>query len=386
MRILYLITRANMGGAQVHLLDLIRGLKTNVDPVVGVGETGYLTEQLSRMRVPYEVLPNLVHPMSPLDDTRALFQTARLIRAVSPDLVHTHTSKAGTIGRLAARATGVSSVFTAHTWCFAEGTSWKWRAMGVPAERIAGWCGDAIINVSEANRQLALDNGIAGEHRQVTVWNGIQDTPHRAMPDAAGEPTIVMVARCVPQKNHALLLRAFAHANRPGRILFIGDGPLETSLRNLADGLGISGKVDFLGQRHDIETLLSEAQIFALTTNWEGFPLSILEAMRAGLPVIANDVGGIREAVRHGENGFLIPPRDDEMFTACLTRLLDSPALRRSLGRAARRDYEEKFTLETMVHKTLAIYRSVTGNRVTAPRSTRSVGLNRPSPTNLQNL
>ena len=133
MRVLYLVTRADLGGAQVHILDLLRGLHNEVDAAVGVGETGFFTDAVRDLGVPYYVIPDLVHPMSPVRDCRALGQVTQLIRRLSPDVVHSHTSKAGVIGRLAARAAGVPSVFTAHTWCFAEGTSWKWRLFGIPA-------------------------------------------------------------------------------------------------------------------------------------------------------------------------------------------------------------------------------------------------------------
>src|SRR5579862_4716650 len=161
MRVLYLVTKSDLGGAQVHILDLLHGFQNILDPVVAAGEEGYFTEAVRKLRVPCHILRNLVHEMNPVRDCKALAETARLIRSSGADLVHTHTSKAGVIGRLAARAAGVPSIFTAHTWCFAEGTSWKWRLAGIPAERLAGWCSSAIINVSDANRELAQRHGIS---------------------------------------------------------------------------------------------------------------------------------------------------------------------------------------------------------------------------------
>ena len=356
MRILYLVTRADLGGAQVHILDLLHGFQNVLEPVVAVGETGYFTDALRRLGVPYYVLPNLVHAMRPLKDARALFEVAHLIRAVGPDVVHAHTSKAGVIGRLAARAAGVPSVFTAHTWCFAEGTSWKWRVGGIPAERLAGRFSSAIINVSDSNRRVALQRGISDSDRMLTIWNGIPDTIHHARPDAAGIPTIVMVARCVPQKDHSLLLRAFAKIERPARVVFVGDGPLLAALTTQAEQLMIRDRVEFLGQRFDIAEILAQAQIFALATRWEGFPLSILEAMRAGLPVVASNVGGVAEALIDGETGFLAECGDVDQFRDRLSGLLDDPLLRRRMGDAGRTRYQANFTLEQMLQKTLAVY------------------------------
>src|SRR5260370_17496862 len=161
MKILLLITRAELGGGQTHVVDLLRGLRDEFEVELGTGETGYLTEAAERLGVRTHVIPDLVQPMRPLRDLKALWSCFRLIRAVRPDVVHAHTSKAGVIGRLAARAAGVPSIFTAHTWCFAEGTSLKWRLLGVPAERLAGWLSTAIINVSDANREPALPYPLA---------------------------------------------------------------------------------------------------------------------------------------------------------------------------------------------------------------------------------
>jgi len=190
----------------------------------------------------------------------------------------------------------------------------------------------------------------------LTIWNGIPDTIHHARPDAAGIPTIVMVARCVPQKDHSLLLRAFAKIERPARVVFVGDGPLLEALTTQAEQLGIRDRVEFLGQRFDIAEILAQAQIFALATRWEGFPLSILEAMRAGLPVVASNAGGVAEALIDGETGFLAECGDVDQFRDRLSNLLDDPLLRRRMGDAGRTRYQANFTLEQMLQKTLAVY------------------------------
>jgi glycosyltransferase involved in cell wall biosynthesis len=359
MRILYLVTRADMGGAQVHILDLLHGLPASVDAVVGVGEEGYLTVALQRMGVPHFVLPNLVHPISPVKDYRAVMETVRLIRSTRAHIVHAHTSKAGIVGRVAAHFCGVPSVFTAHTWCFAEGTSWKWRYAGIPAERLAGFWSSAIINVSEENRRLAMVHRIAGANRMVVIWNGIPENRQRSRPDDAVTPRIVMVARFVEQKDQSLLLRAVARLDRPVILTLIGDGPRLAAARAEADDLGLTDRVEFLGQRYDVAQLLATSHIFALISNWEGFPLSILEAMRAGLPVVASDVGGVREAVIEGETGFAVRCGDVAEVQERLRELVDNPVLRRKMGDAGHARYRSHFTLESMVRKTVAVYEAI---------------------------
>ena len=356
MRVLYLVTKSDLGGAQIHILDLLRGFRGVLEPVVAAGEEGYFTDAVRNLGVQCEIVPNLVHPIAPINDCRALLQVTRLIRRIRPDLVHAHTSKAGVIARFAARAAGVPPVFTAHTWCFAEGTSWKWRLGGIPAERLAGSFSSAIINVSDANRALALRHGISDQKRMLTIWNGIPDTAHRARAGASGIPRIVMVARCAEQKDHSVLLRAFARITEPAQLVFVGGGPKLAMLRAEAHELNVANRVEFLGDRFDIAEILAGGHIFALASKWEGFPLSILEAMRAGLPVVASNVGGVAEAVADGQTGFLVERGDVSALRTRLHSLLHDPALRRKMGAAGRQRYEAAFTLEHMLRKTLAVY------------------------------
>ena len=170
-----------------------------------------------------------------------------------------------------------------------------------------------------------------------------------------------MVARFVPQKDHLTLLRALARIEEPFRLTLVGDGPTRAEVEQKAAELGLTSKLEFLGARHDIDELLADSDAFVLSTNWEGFPLTIIEAMRTGLPVIATDVDGVKEAVIDGATGFLVPRGEDAVLSGLLRLLLQSSHLRKTMGAAGRRRYEENFTLETMAQKTWAIYQDVLG-------------------------
>jgi glycosyltransferase involved in cell wall biosynthesis len=370
MKILLLITRAELGGGQTHVVDLLRGLRDEFEVELGTGESGYLTESAERLGIRSHVIPDLVQPMRPWQDVKALWQCFRLIRSVRPDIVHTHTSKAGVIGRMAARLAGVPSIFTAHTWCFAEGTSWKWKAVGIPVERLAALCAARIITVSEANRASALHHRIASPAKFVTIHNGIADSPHRAKPAEKAVPRIVMVARFSEQKAQGLLIEAVAQIRTPFRLLLVGDGPRRPAVEQQAEKLNLGDRVEFLGQRLDIAEVLASSHIFALFTNWEGFPISILEAMRAGLPVVASDVNGVGEAVANGSTGFLADEGDVAMFRQRLEQLLLDASLRAELGAAGRRRFENEFTVEAMLGRTAGIYRSA-AMPVVAPQAER---------------
>jgi glycosyltransferase involved in cell wall biosynthesis len=366
-KILYLITRSEMGGAQTHLVDLLGGFRPHFDQVVVAGQSdsacaercgkrSYLTAALRELDIPLRTVEHLVQPISPRSDCRALFEIIRVVRAERPDLIHAHTSKAGVLGRLAARLTGVPAVFTAHTWSFAEGTSVKWKALGIPSERVAAKWAKRIITVSHANRRIALEKGVGSEEKIVTVHNGIRDDASRANPAAGNPVTLVMVARFSRQKDHETLLEALAGIRSPFKLLLVGDGPTLPVVRAECVRLGLEERVEFLGDRSDIAGILSRCHAMLLITNWEGFPITILEAMRAGLPVIASDTGGVAEAVVHDDTGLLVPPRDVGAVREAVTRLLESGELRARLGSAGRVRYEKEFGLSSMLRRTLTVY------------------------------
>jgi glycosyltransferase involved in cell wall biosynthesis len=357
-RILFLITRAELGGGQTHVADLLRGLRGEFDLHLGTGETGYLTDVARELGVSTHILPSLVQPFDPSEDIGAFNECRRLIRKIKPDLVHAHTSKAGLIGRAAAKLAGIPSVFTAHTWCFTEGTSWKWKLIGTPLERLAGgWCG-RIINVSDANRHLAVSKGVGKAAKHVTIHNGIGDHPLRTSPAERHVPRIIMLARFVPQKAQSLLVEAVEGIDRPFELAFVGDGPTRKGVEQQVAQAGLADRVVFLGQRMDVPELLASADIFALFTHWEGFPITILEAMRAGLPSVVSDVGGVREAV-HESCGRIVAPEDVAGFREALEGLLSDADLRIRMGAAARSRYERNYTVDSMLEKTVDVYRAV---------------------------
>ena len=342
----------------MHLLELLRGFQGKAELHLGVGEDqdGFLIEEAKALGVEVHLLRNLVHPIRPDRDLAALFEVMGLLRKVRPHLLHAHSSKAGFVGRVAARALGVKSLFTAHGWAFTEGVPEGRKRVALVMERLAGRLGDLVIAVSRYDRELALRHGVLPPERIRVVPNGVPDVPERATPGRE-PPRIVMVARFAPQKDHALLLRALSGLrDLPWSLDLVGEGPLLEEVRTLAGRLGLEDRVRFWGKRKDVAEVLAQAQVFALASRWEGLPLSVLEAMRAGLPVVATDVGGVREAVEEGVTGYLVPRGDEVALRERLRRLLEDPRLRESMGASARRAYEERFTRERMLRDTWSIY------------------------------
>lgn len=358
MKILYVITRSECGGAQVHLLDLIENLPSGFSPMIVTGEKGFLCEEAEKLGVPIRYVPELTQPINPVKDFRALLAIMRIIRAELPDVIHAHTSKAGLLARFAARLTGTPVVFTAHTWSFADGLPRLQRLISIPLERLAAATGK-IITVSEANTALAVENSISPKSAFTLIWNGVPDAVARATPGTRHKLILITAARFAPQKDHLLLLEALTTVEGDWRLLLVGDGPTRPQVEQAVKELGLSDRIEFLGLRDDIEHLLANADVFVLPSKWEGLPLSILEAMRAGLPVIATDTGGVAEAVTDGVTGYLTAPGDAAQLSQRIQELISSRHLLTTMGWASRRRYEQDFQIEVMVKKTVAVYHEV---------------------------
>jgi glycosyltransferase involved in cell wall biosynthesis len=364
LKIAYIVTRADpIGGAQIHVRDLAAAMRDRGHSVVVlVGGTGPFLDDLRARGLDTVVLRHLTAPIRPFQDLRAFRELRAVLQDFGPDLVAAHSAKAGVIGRMVARVMGVPVVVTTHGWSFTTGVPPLRAAIYRWIERLTGpLSADRTITVSDYDRELALRARILPAHRLVTVHNGMPDvTPSLRADPARTPPRLVMVARFGAQKDHPTLLRALAGLrDHAWELDLVGEGPRVAETESLASSLGIRERVHFLGQRMDVEQILANAQVSLLVTNWEGFPLSILEAMRAALPVVASAVGGVGESVRDQETGFLVPAGEVEPLRERIRRLLVEPGLRVRLGARGRAVYEEHFALDQTVSKTLAVYRDV---------------------------
>jgi len=367
--ILYIVTRAERGGAQTHVLDLASALRGEFDVAVATGEEGFLTEACRERAIPLYVVPHLQREIMPLRDALALWEIRKLIRQLQPDLIHAHTFKAGFLGRLAGRMLGIPSIYTIHAWLYGTpAVSRLCSALSGPCERIAAhWC-ESIVAVSHAGARIIRKHKIGAPSKLVTIHNGIPDADETVRISADRPPVITMVSRFIEGKDHELLLRAFASVDPGPRLCLVGDGPKRGSAESLARELGIQDRVDFLGDRSDVPSLLAASDVFVLASKSEMLPISILEAMRAGLPVIASDVGGVGEAVVHGETGFLVPSGSVSALAKALTDLTADVDLRRRMGHSARQRFTEQFISSRMDERTRSLYWEVLLRRGTYSR------------------
>ena len=361
MRVIYVITRGDtIGGAQMMVRDLAIGTTERGHEVVVVtGVPGPLTEQLEDRGIDVRICPGMLREIQPLQDFRAVGAMIDLIREIRPDLVSTHSSKAGIVGRVAAWRAGVPAMFTAHGWAFTGGVAQPKRTIYRLIERATERLADRIVCVSDYDRNLAIDGGMSPD-RLITIHNALPDIDPslRAQPDSGRPVRLVMIARFQEPKDHETLFRALTTLPEV-EVDLVGDGPdIEVAIA-LANRLQLAERVYFLRQRLDVPEILSRNHIFVLCSRWEGFPRSTLEAMRAGLPVVVSNVGGAPEAINDGVTGFLVNPGDREHLAERLRNLIRSPQLRRRMGQAGRDRYEAEFTFETMLDRTLALQQQI---------------------------
>jgi len=367
MKIAFMVTRAEpVGGAQIHVRDLATAVKEQGhSPAVITSGSGPFIDDLRARGIPVTQLRHLVGPIRPFRDVRAFRELLAVLKELRPDLLTAHGAKVGMMGRVASRALRVPLIVTVHGWACAPGTPAVQAAVSRRLERLIGPLASKVITVSEFDRRFGLEARLVAEHRVVTVHNGMPDVaPDLRADPSRSPPRMVMVARFEPQKDHVTLIRALAGLQTPPWTMdLIGDGPLRHQMESLARELGLSDRIRFLGQRKDVAQLLAQAQVSLLVSNWEGLPLSILESMRAGLPVVASSVGGVGESIRDQATGYLVPRGDVGLLRERVERLVTNPELRARMGAGGRCYYEQHFTLDQMVKNTLAVYQEVLGGR-----------------------
>ena len=364
MNILFVITRADaIGGAQVHVKDLAIALQKDQHQVlVLTGQQGVFNEDLREANVrsiPCEFLHKQINPFL---DGKSLRYILHTISEFKPDLIAAHSSKTGILGRLASKISKVPCVFTAHGWSFTTGIPQPHRTIYRVMEKATAPFADKIICVSEYDRTIGIEAGMNAE-QLVTVHNGMKDINSHfiANPIQSQIVKIAMIARFDRQKDHQTMIEAFQGLN--AELILVGDGPNMLKAQQQVEKLKLNKQVKFLGFRQDIAQILAQVQIFALISNWEGLPCTIIEAMRAGLPVVASDVGGVKEIVIDGQTGYVIPRGDVATLRSKLSYLISHQTARTNMGILARQKYKSSLTFQHMYSKTLAIYNQVIADK-----------------------
>jgi glycosyltransferase involved in cell wall biosynthesis len=371
LRVLHVITRMVLGGAQENTLATVAGLRARGHEAVlatgpSNGPEGSLLERARELGVEPVLIPDLVRQVSPLRDAAALVRLYGLIRGGRFDVVHTHTSKAGVLGRLAARMARVPAlVHTPHGHVF-EGYFGPVATRAFAGiERALARRTDVLIAISEACRQDHLRLGVGTPGRFVTIPSGIpkeaprtgRDAARRALGAADEEIVVGCVARLAPVKGQHVLLSAFARATRRhprASLVLVGDGPARRDLQEQAQRLGLDGSVRFLARRDDVPEVLPSFDMYVQPSLNEGMGRALAKAMVAGLPVLATDAPGPAELV--GTAGVVVPAGDANALAGAIEAMAADGSLRCRLGRAARTRSRGFWSEEQMVEAIEALY------------------------------
>jgi len=324
------------------------------------------------------VLPNLVREINPWRDLVVTLQLTRLLRRERFDIVHTHSSKAGIVGRIAARLAGVPHiVHTVHGWGFHEHMHPAVRTFYVGLEKFMQPRTRPLVSVSDRTTSVGLDAGIGTPEDYRLIRSGIPLT--RFGPDegrgaevrgrlgiSPGAIVVGSVGRLSLQKNpmgFVDVADALLKLHPAAQFVYVGDGPLREEVESAIAKLGIGDNLRLLGLRADVPDLLRAMDVFILTSLWEGLPRVVLQALATGLPVVAFDTAGIREAVHEGVNGHTVELGDIDRMVRHLNRILSDDALRGRMAEAAR-ELPPSFTEDGMVSDLENLY-----TELTTPRS-----------------
>jgi glycosyltransferase involved in cell wall biosynthesis len=406
-KILYLITQSELGGAQRYVFDLALNLKDEYEITVACGEpgeAGQLAEQLKEKGISYFIIPHLKRAISPISDFIALLEIIKLIKNLKPDFIHLNSSKISILGSIAylpllykERAGGeVESanhkskiIYTVHGWVFNEPLPAWQKKFYLHAEKITARFKDELICVSEYDRQIALQNKIAPADKLITIHNGISLIDFYDKEEARQKFSVMLARLAITPEKRAVFRDSIASLTRSSRmtigsignlyktkgleyliragkilkeknidfkIVIIGEGPEKANLANLINNLGLSDNIILAGRINDAARLLPAFDVYICPSVKEGLSYTIIEAMQAGLPIVATKVGGNPELITDGQEGPLVEARDPEAIAAAVIKLMDDPILTEQLTTAAKTKALARFTLAKMVADTKKIY------------------------------
>lgn len=365
VKILRVISRLNVGGPAIHVVNLAAGLDpARFDQLLVVGSESPAEASMLDYALFHGVRPHVISEMVTTfsftpRDAKALVKLYSLICRERPDIVHTHTSKAGFLGRLAARLAGVSIII--HTYhghplhsYYGPVKNWLLRRM----ERLLGCFTDRLVTVSEQVKSELVGYGVAKTEKITVIPLGFDLEPFLNSPKRRGEfrremklsqeiKLVGIVGRIVPIKNHSLFLESAARisAHEPAaRFIIVGDGVLRPDLERQARDLGIADRVLFTGWRRDLPRIYADLDILVVSSNNEGTPVSAIEAMAAGCPVVATRVGGLPDLITDERTGRLVSPRDPKALASVILELVRNPAGARELGQNAMEVVRKRFT------------------------------------------
>lgn len=359
IKVCYLITKGNWGGAQRYVYDLATALpRDTYEPVVVVGHGEALVTKLQEQNIKTIRLEQLKRDISLISEIKTFWKLIKLLRQLKPDVLHLNSSKSG-LGALAGRIVGIKKIiFTAHGWAFAESRP-GWQKLLI---KFFSWLTIILshhtIAVSETDRNLVKDWWFCRNKVQ-TIWNGIGPINFLPRNKTGAEVTIGTIAELHANKNLDSLIRAFSLVTKnypDARLVIIGEGEERAKLEKLISELNLENKIKLAGYQENASRSLLSFDIAVLPSKKEGLPYFILEAGLAGLAVVASNVGGIPEIIENSQTGLLWPLNGPQSLADLLSSLIADSKKRAVLGQNLKTRVEKLFTVDAMVEKTLDLY------------------------------
>ncbi|WP_025027168.1 glycosyltransferase family 4 protein [Caldalkalibacillus mannanilyticus] len=366
MKILQVIGGGEKGGSRNYLLTLTEELRARGFDV----EIACFLEDVVADSARKKSIPVTVFPMKSLFDIKVIAQLKKYILERGFDVVHTHGVRANFVGRLAARKINIPVVTTVHSSIYHDYSHPLKKLFYHRIEKLTRPFTDHFIAVAGSLKQELEQDGIPPERIDV-VYNGLSpsfafEAPTSSLRAELGIdeklPILMTIGRLEAVKNQALLLQIWATLYKQLDFcgVIVGDGPLRQELEEQARTLGIADRVHFLGFRNDIYSLLTQADVFILTSNMEGLPITLLESMAGRTPVVVSKVGGMPEVIDMAKNGYTVPAGDVEQFAARIQEIIRQPELKERLGEQGYETLMKHFTGETFIQNTIQIYNKVT--------------------------
>ncbi|MFH1413458.1 MAG: glycosyltransferase family 4 protein [Candidatus Omnitrophota bacterium] len=369
-KLLYIITKLELGGAQKQLLSLISNLdRERFDIFLITAKTGLLLDEASKLsRLKIKKSRFLERPINPLKDILALFEIYRFIKKQNIEIVHTHSSKAGILGRLAAWLAKTRYIIhTVHGWPFNDFQAGFLRNLYIGLERFVAGFTDRLIVVSCHDKEKGLVNNIGKADKYSLIHYGIdfdkfnkkEQNIKKELGIGLNDFVVTNISCFKPQKSCLDFVKLAHLVNRNlshVKFLLVGDGDLRRNIESLIIKLKLQDQIILTGCRKDIPEILSITDVLSLTSLWEGVPIAVLEAMAAGCPVLATNTGGIAEIVAEGITGFLSVPGDMEDMSEKLILLLKDIRLRAEMSKNSRAYLGEHFRLRNMIDVSQDIY------------------------------
>lgn len=381
LKVIHIVTLLELGGAQQNTLFTVTHLDRKKFDVGLICGSGAILDAEAK-KIPNLALyfvPTLVRPIHPVKDLICLFQLIRILKKEKPDIVHTHSSKAGILGRIAARIAGVPIIIhSIHGFGFNPYQKIFVRWLFVFLERWTSKFSQTLIAVSKENIREGLELNIGKESQYVLIRSGIDIKKIKQTAEASdparlkktfGIPGNVKVVLTIGpfkiQKDPLSFVRLAGKvsASFPEAQFFMaGDGELREEIENLIRSLRLENHVRLLGWQRNVPELLRICDLFVMTSLWEGLPRAGVEALIVGKPVIAFAVNGLKEIVKDGENGFLFPPGEIDAMSQKVVQVLKEPILREQLSKNAVRSIDDSFDIHKMVHQQEDLYETLSAS------------------------